>query len=306
MAHPEAGTTALDSRFEEIVIIRDREFQRYAVDHNIYFGPVDDEEVDRLEHQQRVFDLVFDTRLIFPPIQEPQRILDCGYGAGAWAVEVAEQFPDCQVIGVDISPHMQPLDTPENLWLQVDDLNRSFTFPSGHFDLVHSRLVASGINRARWTSYVRDLVRVTKRGGWVQMVEISYNIQSDNGSLTDEHALRQWSDRYRRALEDLKDLRVASRLGNMLAAAGLTEVESKMIQLPLSDWPTDPRMREIGAANKKNVHSFLESLALYPMTRRLGMRDEEFDELITRARQEAEDHRLKPYLPLYVSIGKKP
>lgn len=70
------------------------------------------------------------------------------------------------------------------------------------------------------------------------MVEISYNIQSDNGSLTDEHALRQWSDRYRRALEDLKDLRVASRLGNMLAAAGLTEVESKMIQLPLSDWPT--------------------------------------------------------------------
>lgn len=62
----------------------------------------------------------------------------------------------------------------------------------------------------------------------------------------------------------------------------------------------DPRMREIGAANKKNVHSFLESLALYPMTRRLGMRDEEFDELITRARQEAEDHRLKPYLPLLV------
>lgn len=60
-------------------------------------SPFDQEEVDRLEHQQRVFDLVFDTRLIFPPIQEPQRILDCGYGAGAWAVEVAEQFPDCQV-----------------------------------------------------------------------------------------------------------------------------------------------------------------------------------------------------------------
>lgn len=40
--HPDAGTTALDSKFEEIVIIGDREFQRYAVDHDIYFGPVDD------------------------------------------------------------------------------------------------------------------------------------------------------------------------------------------------------------------------------------------------------------------------
>lgn len=42
---------------------------------------------------------------------------------------------------------------------QVDDLNRRFTFSSGSFDLVQSRLVASGINRSRWPTYIRDIVR---------------------------------------------------------------------------------------------------------------------------------------------------
>lgn len=55
------------------------------------------DEAERLELQQRVFNKVFDDRLIFPPIRRPRRILDCGYGAGAWAVEVAEQHPNCEV-----------------------------------------------------------------------------------------------------------------------------------------------------------------------------------------------------------------
>lgn len=80
------------------------------------------------------------------------------------------------------------------------------------------------------------LSRVLKRGGWVQMIELYFNVQSDNGSITDEHALRRWSTQYMRALEDKKDLRVGSRLRNMLTSAGLTEVDTKMIPLPLSAW----------------------------------------------------------------------
>ncbi|KAJ9301648.1 hypothetical protein DTO217A2_7561 [Paecilomyces variotii] len=238
---PEAGTVELDTSYLETVTVEGRDFQQYSINNRIYFGPVDDDEAERLELQHRVFNRVFDDRLIFPPIRRPTRILDCGYGAGAWAVEVAEQYPNCEmtkVIGVDVSPHMKPDETPENLWLQVDDLNRRFTFSSGSFDLVQSRLVASGINRSRWPTYIRDIVRVLRRGGWVQMVEIYFNVQSDNGSLTERHALSQWSAKYRASLEDLKDLRVGTRLGSLLTAAGLVDVETKMIQLPLSGWPS--------------------------------------------------------------------
>lgn len=56
------------------------------------------DEAERLELQHRVFHKIFDSRLIFPPVPRFQRVLDCGYGAGTWAIEVAEQYPSCEVI----------------------------------------------------------------------------------------------------------------------------------------------------------------------------------------------------------------
>lgn len=83
-----------------------------------------------------MLNIVFDNRLFFPPVAEVRSVLDCGYGAASWAVEVAEKYPSCtvsltsyppigsyskksQVIGVDISPHLRPDDLPENFIAQV-------------------------------------------------------------------------------------------------------------------------------------------------------------------------------------------
>ncbi len=109
-----------------------------------------------------------------------------------------------QVEAVDISAHMAPEEVPPNLLLQVDDLNGEydkipskqvercpltsesrFTFPHNMFDLVHSQLMAAGIHANRWERYMADILRVLRPGGWCQMVEIYFNAQSDNGSLTD-------------------------------------------------------------------------------------------------------------------------
>lgn len=53
--------------------------------------------MDRLEMQHRVLDIVFDGRLIFPPVANVRDVLDCGYGAATWAVGVAESYPNCKV-----------------------------------------------------------------------------------------------------------------------------------------------------------------------------------------------------------------
>ncbi|KAE8377638.1 S-adenosyl-L-methionine-dependent methyltransferase [Aspergillus bertholletiae] len=295
---PDSETEALDDVYLETVTIQNRVFQKLSIDRQIFFEPVDGEEAERLELQHRVFNKVFDNRLIFPPIPRPQRILDCGYGTGSWAIETAEQHPKCEVIGLDIYPYVSPYDIPENLCLQVDDLNRPFTFPPNYFDLVHSRLLATGINRDRWPSYIRDIKRALKPGGWVQLVEIYFNVQSDNGSITDQHALRQWSTQLMGSLEEVKDLRVGTRLRNLLTAAGLTEVDARMIPLPLSAWSNDPRMRDIGTANRENIKKLLPALGLYPFTQRLRMDPEQFEEMIARAQQEADTHSLKAYFPL--------
>ncbi|MCJ1335609.1 hypothetical protein MMC09_000881 [Bachmanniomyces sp. S44760] len=297
---PDAGTTTVDDEFLELVTIQGREFQKYSIEHNVQYSPVDDEEADRQSIQHQVFDRVFEQRLLFPPVADVKDVLDCGYGTGSWAIEVAENYPDCTVIGIDISPHMRFDDTPENFWPQLDDLNRRFTFPTNSFDLIHSRLVVGGINRGRWPSYLRDMFRVLRPGGWVQMVEFYYNCQSDNGSITEESALRQWSNQYLSALDDKKDPRAPLQLGTHLANAGFTSVESQMIPLPISGWSNDPREKATGEANKENIQQALRAHTLYLFTARLGMSTTAFEQLISRACEEAANPSTKAYFPLYV------
>ncbi|KAF7163148.1 hypothetical protein CNMCM5623_008218 [Aspergillus felis] len=184
----------------------------------------------------------------------------------------------------------------------VDDLNRRFTFPSNHFDLVHSRLLATGINRARWPSYLADIKRVLKPGGWVQLIEIYFNVQSDNGSITEEHALRRWSTQFLRSYEGTKDVRVGTRLNNLLRDGGFKEIDARMIPLPLSAWSIDRKMQEIGMLNRDNVNNLLPSLALYPLTQISGMPQQDFQELITQAREEAETTSLKAYFPFTITF----
>ena len=57
-------------------------------------------EIERLELQHRLLGLVFANKadpLFLAPVEGPSSVLDCGHGAGAWALQVAEEDPDCQV-----------------------------------------------------------------------------------------------------------------------------------------------------------------------------------------------------------------
>ena len=43
----------------------------------------------------------------------PTAILDVGTGSGAWCVEVADEYPTAQVVGMSLSP-IQPTEVPPN------------------------------------------------------------------------------------------------------------------------------------------------------------------------------------------------
>ncbi|KAK4126302.1 S-adenosyl-L-methionine-dependent methyltransferase, partial [Parathielavia appendiculata] len=308
-------TVPVDNTFRELVVHSNREFQRYALENGVYFAPVDDDEIERLQYMHEIFNMMFDNRLIFPPIPRPRRILECGSGSGAWAIEVAEQYPDCEVIGIDVYPYPVPEHTPPNLDFQVDDLNSPSTFPSNYFDLVHSRMMAGGIHSNRWMNYLGDILRILRPGGWCQMVEIYFNAQSDNGTLTSNHALQVWSRSYMQSIQPAKDPRAPLRLQNWMTQAGFVEVESRLLTLPLSGWPAgatasnvlpDPRENAIGLANRANVQRLLSSLAVYPFSQALNMTDTDIQLLIAQARNEADNPAFKAYFPVYVCIGRKP
>ncbi|KAI3574757.1 hypothetical protein IWW34DRAFT_809397 [Fusarium oxysporum f. sp. albedinis] len=126
------GTVPLDETFTETIEHYGRSYQHYSLTNGTYFAPIDEDEISRLEVMHGVLSRLFDGRLIFPPIRSPRRILDCGCGPGDWAIEVATQYPDAEVLGIDVSPHMIPENPPDNMELQVDDLNGRQVASPGH------------------------------------------------------------------------------------------------------------------------------------------------------------------------------
>lgn len=107
------------------------------------------------------------------------------------------------------------------------------------------------------------------------------------------------------SLQGLKDLRVPLRLPNMMREAGFVDVEHRMIQLHTCAWSTDQRDNEIGQAFREVVQRFLSSMAIYPMTERLGMSIQDVHLLVAQARIEADNPAFRAYFPLYICIGRK-
>jgi SAM-dependent methyltransferase len=76
-----------------------------------YVLPNDEAENERLDLQHNLFLLTLDDRLGLAPPNEPdskaKHVLDIGTGTGIWAIDYADEHPETQVIGVDLSP-IQP------------------------------------------------------------------------------------------------------------------------------------------------------------------------------------------------------
>ncbi len=112
------------------------------------------------------------------PLWQPATILDAGCGTGRWAVEMAAEFPDARVIGLDLvlpentSAMLASLGVRSaNVSFVEADLLQGVPFPDGMFDYVHFRFMYDELPAARWPDILRELVRVTRPGGWVECME---------------------------------------------------------------------------------------------------------------------------------------
>ena len=58
-----------------------------------YILPDDEQEQDRLDIKYASIQLVFEDRVCFAPLKDPQNILDVGTGTGIWAIDAGERYP---------------------------------------------------------------------------------------------------------------------------------------------------------------------------------------------------------------------
>jgi tRNA G46 methylase TrmB len=86
----------------------------------------DEKELERMDIEHHNCKLQLDGKLFLCPlVDDPKEILDLGTGTGIWCIEMADTYPDCQVIGTDLSP-IQPQWVPPNLKFEIDDFEREW------------------------------------------------------------------------------------------------------------------------------------------------------------------------------------
>lgn len=108
---------------------------------NPYPLPHDASEKVRLDTQHLAFKYYTGGNVV-PPIDSKlaTQIIDVGTGPGKWVVEVAEEFPQARVTGIDLAyPIFEDELPPDNTAFIAADVNEGIGFPDNSVDLVHSR-----------------------------------------------------------------------------------------------------------------------------------------------------------------------
>ncbi|OJD27065.1 hypothetical protein ACJ73_01541 [Blastomyces percursus] len=230
---PRRGSPDTSSISSTVFNYRNENGRRYhGSNDGAYFLPNDKREQDRMDLLHFIYRHVLDRRLYCAPIKRnPGRVLDLGTGTGNWAVGFSDQHPKSQVIGTDISP-VQRIHIPPNCTFEIDDFEVEWPL----FDFIHMREIAGSVHY--YLKLFGQAHRHLAPGGFLEMKGMETKFFSDDETHERAVTAMQWQQLLVEASRQ-----VGKELG---IERGFVDVEEVVFKVPLSPWPQDPRMKELG------------------------------------------------------------
>jgi len=286
---------SLEAPNEEEVAAAEQVGQRGASGDVPYLLPhhaIEATEIDRLDVQHHAVQERLGANYL-APLKQPSRILDVGCGTGLWAYELCAEFPEAQVVGLDLVPSKQPW--PAAYRFVRANLLQGLPFADDRFDFVHQRFLRVGVPVRSWQVVVQDLVRVARPGGWVELVESAAEFEPAGAA---SERLAELARRLSRT-RGLDSTGIVFRsVDSYLTRAGMAPVERRTVRLPLGEWGG-----RIGSLMASDIRAVC--MRLTPVFEaRFGIPERECRELVTAAQLEWEE--LHTTGSMAVAFGQKP
>lgn len=286
-----AHTTAADGVSTTHRAVMGRRFLRGVP----YVLPKDMDEVNRLDFQHYM--MRYGLRGNYAaPIGTPDSILDVGSGTGRWALEMAELFPRARVAGIDVTPPAADTGSsweqhPANYTFMVGNVLEGLPAPDATFAYTHQRYMIGAIPRDQWPRVISELARVTRPGGWVEVVEAG---TSEGGGP----ALQQVDAWVAAVLARRNlDIHLATQLETFLKQANLRNVTVHHVRLPLGAYGG-----RVGSLVETDYFAAVQAMRAPVVTLGLSAEDT-YDATVRAAREEVK--RGSCVFPVYVVFGQR-
>ena len=166
--------------------------------------------------------------------ERPEQILDVACGPGGWTLDAAFEYPETEVVGIDISQIMIEYARAqawsrglENVSFHEMDVLKRLDFSENVFDVVNARFMVAFLLRDFWPPVVRELYRVTRPGGYIRLTEC------DTPGITNSPACEQmlsWMGQLFKKIgygfsPDGKSIGMTPMLPRLLRDAGCEEIQ---------------------------------------------------------------------------------
>ncbi|CAG8520232.1 S-adenosyl-L-methionine-dependent methyltransferase [Gigaspora rosea] len=262
-----------------------------------YLYPVDWEEADRIQLKHFMLKLTIGGNYTAPLakiIKPGSKILDIACGAGHWSFEMAQEFQNADVYGVDILPQFPSEIKPPNCHFTECNIKNGLPFEDNEFDYVFMRYLHLVMKEDQWIPLSYEINRVLKPGGFVESVELD----------ACPHSLgpvgNQLYKKLYQPLIELKgiDLRFAPKIESTFRSAGFENVTCVCKDIKLGK--QGGKIGELWASNFKASLTSLRPV-LTPIAK---MTKKEWDnDIETIANKEFDLYN--SYSVLYISLGTK-
>ncbi len=263
-----------------------------------YVLPKDMGEISRLDFQHYMLRYVLHNDYAAPITNgQLKDILDVGSGTGRWAVEMSMQFPQANIFSLDIEPPQTVQSTvllkqPDNCIFVQGNVLQGLPFPDNSFDFVHQRLLVAALPYAQWGWVVRELLRVTRPGGWIELIEAPPAPKGGKGLL----ALNDWMVQItsRRGINAY----ISLEIGDLLRQAGLQDVVYRELPIPIGQ-----HGKRLGLMAEANLISLLRGMKGLIVSQ--GVTDADtYDSMLQLGQTELATG--KYMWPYYLAYGRKP
>ncbi|CEJ03906.1 hypothetical protein RMCBS344292_17879 [Rhizopus microsporus] len=163
-----------------------REFHKEEA--STYWLPKDEEEQMRLTGQHYAFKSLFEGNVL-PSVtdaldfQKGINILDVGCGSGVWIMDMVQEYPNCTYHGCDIVNILYKNVDVKQFTFSKGNIIKGLPYEDNTFDFVHMRFFVLALREDEWSTAIKELIRVTKPGGMIQISEFGFQLPKDTTNI---------------------------------------------------------------------------------------------------------------------------